>query len=156
MEVQKIDNTLNWLFEKYMEDPSGSWDISKSAEHSFNDVQSIHQVGKYLTQKGFVKNQEFLEDGFMCTITTLGISKISNALSEVKYKILQASIEENKRSVMEILEINPEHFKRGHDFATYLKRIGIIECIFLQNDIFAEPTFYGKEWYEANKPRLIN
>jgi hypothetical protein len=156
MEVKTIDNTLNWLFEKYLEDPAGTWDIATSADHAYSDIHTIHEVGKYLTKKGFVKNQEFLEEGFLCTITTLGINQVSNALAEVRYKILEASIEKNQKSIMEILEINPQHFKRGLDYATYLKRIGIIECIFHPNDIYAEPTFYGKEWYERNKAGLIN
>jgi hypothetical protein len=155
MEIKKIDNTLSWLFERYLEDPSAAFDISKS-DGAENDIESIHELGRYLTKKGFVKNQEFLENGFLCTITTLGINQVSNTLSEVRYKILEASIENNKRSIMEILEINPGHFKRGLDYANYLKRTGVIECIIRQDDILAEPTFYGKEWYEANKTRLIN
>jgi hypothetical protein len=155
MEIKKIDNTLSWLFEKYLEDPSCTWDITHSAGEE-NDIHAIHELGRFLTSKGYVKNQEFHEAGFFCTITTLGISKVSNTLSEVRYKILEASIENNQRSVMEILDINPGHYKRGLDYATYLKRTGVIECIIRNNDILAEPTFYGKEWYEANKPRLIN
>jgi hypothetical protein len=156
MEMQRTHNTLSWLFERYLENPNGSWDITRSLHNECIDVQQIHELGQYLAEKGYVKHQEFLEDGFACTITTLGINQVSDEFSHVKFKILEASIERKTRSIMEILGIEPEHFKRVQDYATYLKRLGIIECIFHPNDVYAEPTFYGREWYEQNKLKFIN
>jgi hypothetical protein len=151
MEV-KTFITLNWLFEKYQENPNGVWDISHCINmNSELEVNQVHHLGKHLATKGYVKHQQEHENGFTCAITTLGIIQVSNVLNEVKYKILHASIEEQKSSVMEILEVDPFHFKKAYDYATYLKRMGIIECIFANNDVFAKPTFYGREWYEANK-----
>jgi hypothetical protein len=86
----------------------------------------------------------------------LGICQVSNVFSHVKFQILEASIERNKRSIMEILGIEPGHFKKVHDYATYLKRLGIIECIFHHNDVLAEPTFFGREWYQENKLNFVN
>jgi hypothetical protein len=157
MEGKEIDNTLNWLFEKYLEDPNGTWDIAQCPENeNSSETDRLHHIGRFLANKGYVKNHSFLEQGFTCTITTVGISKVSDGLNEVKYKILSASIEEKKRSIMEILDIKPGHFQRVYDYATYLKRIGIIECIFHAHDVYAEPTYFGREWYEANRPRLVN
>ena len=157
MEVKTVDDALSWLFERYLENPNGSWNISESMEsESGSDLEHIHNLGKFLSEKGFVKNHSFVKEGFTCTITTLGISRVSDGLSEVKYKILEASIEQKKSSIMEILGIQPGHYQRVLDYATYLKRLGIIECIFHQHDVYAEPTYFGREWYEANRPRLVN
>jgi hypothetical protein len=155
MDGQIIDNTLAWLLEKYLENPNAIWDISEVAGKDL-DMQQLHELGRYLAKKGFVKNHEVFEDGFTCTITTLGMSRVSDGLVDVKYKILHASIQEKKKSIMEILNISPEHYQRVHDYATYLKKLGIIECIFFSHDVYAEPTYFGREWYEANRVRLVN
>jgi hypothetical protein len=157
MELNTTHKTLNWLLEKYLENPNAVCDITESMEaESANDVKQIHELGSYLAKKGFVKNHQALMNGFICSITTLGISQVSNVFTDVKYKILEASIEQQKRSIMEILGIEPGHFKKVHDYATYLKRLGIIECIFHPHDVFAEPTFYGREWYHENKLKFVN
>jgi hypothetical protein len=153
MDGQTIETTLSWLFEKYLENPNKLWNIS---EVSGDNVEHTHHLGRLLANKGYVKNHEAFEDGFTCTITALGISRVSDDLNEVKYRILQASIEQKKRSMMEILEISPDHYQKAFDFANHLKRIGMIECIFHSHDVYAEPTYFGKEWYEANKTKLIN
>jgi hypothetical protein len=155
MDGQTIDITLAWLFEKYLENPNALWDIRQVSENG-SDIRQIHSLGNYLAKKGYVKNHEAFEDGFTCTITTLGMSRVSDGLSEVKYKILHASIEQKKKSIMEILNVSPEHYQKVHDYATYLNRLGIIECIFFSHDVYAEPTYFGREWYEANRLRLIN
>lgn len=156
MEVKITHKTLNWLLEKYFEDPNALWDISQSLEDIELEPDQIHELGNYLVNKGFVKNPQFLVNGFICSITTLGINQVSNVFMDIKYKILAGSIEGKKRSLMDILGIEPGHVKRVYDYATYLKRLGIIECIFHPNDVFAEPTFYGREWYEENKLKFIN
>jgi hypothetical protein len=155
MEVKKTHDALTWLHEKYLEDPNGSWDIARVYEPGA-DVEEIHVLGKHLVKKGYVKNHCTLKEGFTCSITPLGINQVSNVFSRVKYLILEASIERNERSIMEILNIEPGHFKRVHDYATYLKRLGIIECIFHPNDVLAEPTFFGREWYQENKLNFVN
>jgi hypothetical protein len=155
MEGQVIDITLAWLFEKYLENPNALWDITEVAEPG-TDTKQIHALGSYLAKKGFIRNHEATKTGFTCTITTLGMSRVSDGLSEVKYKILHASIEQKKKSIMEILNVSPEHYQKVHDYATYLKKLGIIECIFFSHDVYAEPTYFGREWYEANRLRLIN
>jgi hypothetical protein len=157
MDLKTVDTTLTWLFERYLEDPNGAWDIK---DVSFGDearnIDELHNLGKHLIRKGLVKNPGYHEGGFTCTITTLGISRVSDGLSEVKYRILQASIEEKKKSMMEMLDAEPSHFQKIRDYAAYLKRLGIIECIFFSHDVYAEPTYFGREWYEANRLRLIN
>ncbi|MCW3077884.1 MAG: hypothetical protein JWO32_2493 [Bacteroidetes bacterium] len=154
----EVNPTLSWLFEKYQQNPNEIWDISESFNPLLqNAPHNIHALGTYLVTKGFVKNPTFLNTGgFTCTITTLGIVQISNVLNDVKYMILEAAIEKEKSSVMEILEVEPEHIKRAHDYTNYLKRAGIIECIFHNNDVLATPTFYGREWYHANKRAFAN
>src|ERR1041384_1847648 len=148
MEVKTTDCMLNWLFEKYLENPNSTWNLAESpCAVQDLDIVQIHNIGRYLVKKGFVKNHEFIDNGFTCTITTLGIGHVSDGLSEVRFKILQASIENKKRSIMEILQVEPGHFQRAFDFATYLKRLGFIECIFHQHDVYAEPTYFGREWY---------
>ena len=157
MEVSAIDSTLAWLFERYLENPEGTWNLADHPAYAEEpDVVYLHTLGRYLVKKGLVKNHEFVDKGFTCTITTLGMSRVSDGLSEVKFKILQASIEGNKRSIMEILQIDPSHFRKVLDYATYLKRLGFIECIFHSHDVYAEPTYFGREWYEANRIRLVN
>lgn len=149
----EINHTLTWLFERYKENPNASWDIANMNDHS----QNVHELGEYLVRKGFVRNHTVLENGgFSCSITTLGITQVSNVLNDVKYTILEAVIENDQRSVMEILSVQPEHVKLAHDYTNYLKRAGIIECIFHKDDVFATPTFYGREWYQANKRPYAN
>src|SRR5687767_8522228 len=99
MDLKTVDTALTWLFERYLEDPNGSWDISRvpSSEEA-PTIDHLHSLGKYMVKKGLVKNPGYHESGFTCTITTLGISRVSDGLSEVKYRILQASIEEKKKS----------------------------------------------------------
>jgi hypothetical protein len=157
MEVSIIDSTLAWLFERYLENPEGIWNLADHPSHTENpDVGHLHNLGRYLVKKGFVKNHEFVDMGFTCAITTLGISRVSDGLDEVKLKILQASIENKTRSMVEILKVEPSHFRKVLDYATYLKRLGFIECIFHSHDVYAEPTYFGREWYEANRIRLVN
>lgn len=154
--LTSVHSSLRWLFEKYLENPNGIWNISNCIEQGNAHLEHIHAVGKAMAGKGYVKNIQYLEDGCYCAITTLGIMQVSNELSEVKYKILEASIEEEKISIMEILNVEHYHFKRVQDYALYLKQTGIIECIFNQDDVLARPTFFGKEWYQANKSSCFN
>jgi hypothetical protein len=157
MEGTTTRNTLNWLFEKYHQDPNATWNIAESLDKdSTATLRDIHELGGFLVKKGYVKQHMVLTDGFTCSITTLGINQVSDMFSFIKFKILEASIERNKRSVMEILGIEPGHFKKVHDYATYLKRLGIIECIFRHDDVLAEPTFFGREWYNENKFNFAN
>jgi hypothetical protein len=157
MDVSVVDNALAWLFEKYLENPEETWNLVEHPSYiESEDVQHLHDLGRYLARKGYVKNHEFIDKGFTCTITTLGMGRVSDGLSEVKFKILQASIENNKRSIMEILQVQPSHFRKVLDYAMYLKRLGFIECIFHSHDVYAEPTYFGREWYEANRIRLVN
>lgn len=153
-----VNPTLTWLFERYQENPNASWNISECFNSdNTSSTLDLHSLGKHLIKKGFVKNYTLLEDGgFTCTITTLGIVQVSNILNEVKYKILEATIDGDKKSVMEILEVEPEHYTRAQDYTNYLKRTGIIECIFHKDDVLATPTFYGREWYNANKRAFAN
>lgn len=156
MDLQTVDTTLTWLFERYLEDPNGTWDISGVPSTDSRSTDFLHDLGKYMVQKGYVKNPVSHESGFSCTITTLGITRVSDGLNDIKYRILQASIEEKKKSMMEMLDAEPSHFQKIRDYAAYLKRIGIIECIFFSHDVYAEPTYFGREWYEANRLRLVN
>jgi hypothetical protein len=153
-----VSTTLSWLFEKYQENPNTSWDISESLDHPQHaGAPNFHAVGNYLVKKGFVRNYQHLENGgFTCSITTLGITQVSNILNDVKYAILEGVIDQDKKSVMEILSVEPAHYKRAHDYTNYLKRAGIIECIFHKDDVLATPTFYGREWYQANKKPYAN
>lgn len=155
MDNTTVDTTLTWLFERYIEDPNAAWDISEMPGHDLN-AEQLHNLGRLLVRKGYVRQPEFHETGFTCTITTLGITRVSDGLSDVKYRILQASIEEKKKSMMEMLGAEPSHFRKVREYAAYLKRIGIIECIFFSHDVYAEPTYFGREWYEANRMRLVN
>jgi hypothetical protein len=152
MDVKTTHETLNWLLERYFENPNSVWDISRSfdRESGVSETQ-VHELGLFLASKGYVKNHKVIDEGFVCCITTLGINQVSNIFTQIKYKILHASIEHKKRSISEILGIEAGHFRKVHDYATYLKRLGIIECIFHADDVHAEPTFYGREWYEENK-----
>lgn len=154
----EINCTLSWLFEKYQQNPNANWDISESfCAEGRQSSTNIHELGAYLVKKGFVRNYTFLKDGgFTCCITTHGIVQISNVLNDVKYMILEAAIEQDKSSIREILDVDPEHMMRAHDYTTYLKRAGIIECIFHKDDVLATPTFYGREWYQANKRAYAN
>lgn len=152
--TQTIHHCLRWLFKKYLENPNTNWNIFECNDQ--DHYENVPYAAKIMADKGFIKNVVMNECGFFCSITTLGILQVSNELSEIKYKILEGSIEENKLSVMEILKADPYHFKRIQDYALYLKQIGIIECIFHENDVLAKPTFFGKEWYEANKAKCVN
>jgi hypothetical protein len=146
----EANNTLNWLFAKYLENPNAVWNIIECHE-AFTTVEKIHEHGIYLVKKGFVKKGECHDEGFNCSITTLGILQVSTVLNDVKYQILEASVENQKTSIVEILQAHPSHFRKVQDYALYLKQLGIIECIFQHNDVLAKPTLFGKEWYYANK-----
>lgn len=157
MELNLTHKTLNWLLERYLQDPNQMCDIAGSFEaDNAANIGHVHELGHYLVRKGFVKNHSVSNTGFTCSITTLGINQVSNVFTHVKYKILEASIEQKKRSLVEILGIERAHFRKVHDFATYLKRMGFIECIFHADDVFAEPTFVGREWYQENKIKFAN
>lgn len=147
----KVNDTLNYLFEKYLQDPNGTWEITNNEA-----LEATQELGRYLARKGYIRQHRETLRGFKAAITILGINKVSNEFNKVQFRILEASIEHKKNSVMEILDIAPGHFKRGLDYATHLKRLGIIECIFGTEDIFAEPTFYGREWYQMNKLSFVN
>jgi hypothetical protein len=153
MELNLAHHTLNWLLEKYLHDPNQLFDISDSlgTERDGFTTGRSHELGNFLVQKGFVKNHRAHENGFLCSITTLGMSQVSNMFTHIKYQILEGAIEQKKRSLKEILGIESAHFRKAKDFGTYLKRLGFIECIFHQDDVYAEPTFAGREWYHENK-----
>lgn len=154
MEVKQAHDTLRWLFTKYLENPEGQWNILSCMEEG--GAAEAQRLGSFLVRKGYVRDHAASDNGFFCTITMLGINQVSDEFSDVKFRILEASIEHKKNSLTEILAAEPGHFKRVKDYATYLKRLGIIECIFHHNDVFAEPTFFGREWYNENKPRFVN
>ncbi|MCE3229624.1 MAG: hypothetical protein K0S32_4175 [Bacteroidetes bacterium] len=147
----EIHNTLNWLFERYLEDPVKSWDITLCNNKEENDRDKTHAFGKHLTRKGYVKNVHYTKTGFECCITTLGILQVSNLLDELKYKILEAYSEDQKNSAVEILDIESKHFQRVLDTTSYLKRMGLIECIIKENDVLIKPTSFGEEWYKNNR-----
>jgi hypothetical protein len=157
MELNTTHKTLNWLLERYLQNPNELCDISESLDADETlTVSYVHELGNYLVKKGFVKNHTATRKGFTCSITTLGINQVSNVFIQIKYKILEASIEQRKKSLVEILGIDPTHYRKVHDFATYLKRLGFIECIFHTDDVFAEATFAGREWYHENKLKFAD
>ena len=56
MDVTTTNKVLNWLLEKYLENPNAQWDIAdcvRTADET--DVESIHELGNHLVKKGFVK-----------------------------------------------------------------------------------------------------
>jgi hypothetical protein len=151
MDVQDTTPVLSWLFEKYLEDPHANWDLSECSFNECLDLPRLHEIGQFLSEKGFVREPIFTEGGFTCAITLLGISQISDILHGIKYRILEGIIERGVHSIVDILQIDRTHIKRGFDYATWMKRLGMIECIFHTTDIYARPTFYGKEWFAQQK-----
>jgi hypothetical protein len=151
MDVSITSPVLSWLFEKYLEDPNSVWDLANYEANECIDLPRMHEIGQYLSEKGFVKHPTFTESGFVSAITVLGISQITNILHDIKFRVLEGIIERQTHSIMEILCIDPAHLKRGFDYATWMKRLGMIECIFHATDVYARPTFYGREWFEQQK-----
>ncbi|MCE3260436.1 MAG: hypothetical protein K0S12_2077 [Bacteroidetes bacterium] len=146
----EIHNTLNWLFERYLENPNKNSDITLCNTHE-TDLEKVHAFGKHLMRKGYVKNGHYTKTGFECSITTLGILQVNTFLEDIKYKLLEAYAEEQKNSAVEILGTTQDHFQRVLDAMAYLKKMGLIESITSDNDVVFKPTLFGAEWYKTNK-----
>jgi len=147
--------TLEWLLSQYLENPEGTFDICEAlAEAGISDIRQIHELGAVLVSKGFVKGHVFGPAGFSCRITTLGISQVENFFSELRFQVLQGSIRDQKKSLVDILSAKPGHFTKVQDFAKYLKKTGMIECVFFPADVMAVPTSSGKSWYEGRRAQF--
>lgn len=148
--------TLEWLLSQYLTNPESKSDISEClSKEGLSDIQQIHEFGALLVSRGLVKDHCFMPTGFSCLITVLGISQIEHFFSDLGFKILQSSLRDQKKSLVEILAAKPGHFKKVTDVATYLKKTGMIECVFFPSDVLAVPTSSGRSWYEARKEHFI-
>lgn len=148
--------TLEWLLSNYLENPESTSNISEClGDQGISDIRQIHELGALLVSKGLVKDHHFSFDGFLCRITTLGISQVENFFSELRFRVLQGSIRDQKKSMVDILSAEPGHFRKVQDFATYLKKTGMIECVFGTTDVLAVPTSSGKTWYEEWKGHYV-
>jgi hypothetical protein len=157
MKIQELKTeVLKWLLEAYNENPNGLYDITDIVlAHGFTK-QDVQEIGKMLVSERLVQNQQFRPHGeFVCQISIHGIDLVSNEIQQAKYKLLEGAIQRAEFSALEILELEPKHFQKAHAFSKYFQDQGLIECVFMADDIHIKPTMYGRSWFEDNTPRFV-
>ena len=153
-------HVLNWLYEQYKLNPTATWDIAvKLKEYELTAPQEIIDLGFLLKKNGLVKdNSGTRGNTFFATISLRGIKSISSDLDSMEYHLLMELIQEGKDqlSLMEHFNFEPEQFQRAHDFASYMKNRGLLECTFHHSDVIVRINLQGREYYENNQARFLS
>ena len=149
-----ITGILEFLFEGYKNNPTEVYDISVITKKHHVDA---HEYGRFLLERGLIKNQMFLSDSFMCGITIGGIDLIDpNYLSESTSKIVSTLGELGGwKSVMKILDFEPKDFQRAFDLVKFLEIKGLVDYQYQFNDIQIKLTLVGNDFYEKNRANFF-
>lgn len=156
MNLQQVKSeVLKHLFEGYLKNPTGIFDVTEVIE---KNGQNQHEFGKYLVEKGLVKNHQYRPTEFVCQISIDGIKEIApEFLEEKKNTIISTlGITGGSGGIIEILDLEPKYFQIGFDIAKYLEGTGLIEeGNYQHNEIYIGLSLEGKEYYETNKANFI-
>lgn len=148
------DRTLQHLFQHYLENPNGIVDI----QEVLSDQTDPHELGKYLKDHGWVKNQQYIPLTFRAQITMQGILQVAPEYIEenmdriISYIGLQGG---GRHYIMEILDWEPQHFQRAFDLVKYMETLGVIKPgMYEANNIIIELSLKGMDYYEKNEARF--
>jgi hypothetical protein len=154
MSLQQIKTeVLNQLFEGYQQAPGSLFDIGPVVQpYGANP----HEIGRYLVQNGWVKNEQYLPQQFLCSISMEGIMEtvpeyVENQTSRI---ISILGINGGQHSIMEVLDLEPVQFQKAFDLAKYLETAGLVTAQYLHNDVLIELTLEGRDFYERNAARF--
>ncbi len=157
MSLQETKNSvLLALFEGYSENPNGIYDLTGTITENGEDP---HELGKYLVDHGWVKNQQYRPSTFVCQITMAGINEVAPEYIQDKTEqiISTLGINGGKESVMGILEFEPKDFQKAFDLVKHMEGTGFIkEGRYMAGDIIIELSLEGREYYEEHKPNFLD
>lgn len=146
---QIVNDVLNHLFNGYIQ--NGGTPIFNASEIISNHGEDPNEIGQYLVDHGWVKNQQFRPDSFYASISMLGINKIKpEFISENRDRIITSLGESGnvRQGIMEILEYEPSDFQIAHQLAKEFEREGIIEAQYQHNNVIIKLTLEGRNEYE--------
>jgi hypothetical protein len=146
---------LTYLFECYEKDDS-LYSITEIAQKHNIDQ---HELGKYLVERGLVKNQQYRPTAFICQITLDGIEEINPGYVREKMdEVIQALGESGSRGeVMEILGYEPKDYQKAFDLVKYMEARSLLKATqyFGGGSIVTELSLDGREYYEKNKTEWL-
>lgn len=156
MSLVTIKNeVLEYLFSEYANN-------SDTAIYTINEIVKKHggdsnEIGRYLLDNGWVKNQNFGPFGFGCSITLSGIQEIRPAyVTENVTKIISTlGLLGDRQSLMEVLDLPKLKHQTARDIANYVKDLGYIEVNYALNDAMISLTLKGRDYYNTNKSEFL-
>lgn len=144
---------LTFLFEGYENDNS-LYAISEIAiKHKIDQ----HELGRYLAEHGWIKNQQYRPKEFICQITLRGIEEIDSHYVRNKMdQVIQTLGESNTRmNIVEILGYEPKDYQKAFDLVKFLELKRLIKdtrYFGSGNQIWAELSLEGWQYYNLHKP----
>ena len=147
---QLKDQLLTVLFESYLQNGGSILDVSDII-HAGNEDPL--EVGKYFVNHGWVKNHQYIPNGFRATISFMGISEIRQDWIDDKVNKVVKSLGENNNTdgIMNILQFENTKYQIAFDIGKYLEQLGYVTLTPAHSDIRATLTLEGKEYYEEIK-----
>lgn len=155
MSLQQLNTeTLQYLFDGYLNNPTGLFDITGIVnKHNHN----VHEYGSLLKERNWVKNGRFLPTSFECSISFDGIAAINpNYVNDNCEKLLSTlDTLGGQQSLMELLDFEPKEYQRARDIANFLKDSGVIDVIYTHNDGWVSLTITGRDFFEQNGAKFF-
>lgn len=143
--------TLIYLFDKYINEPEIiTHDIKEITD---SHAESFRKVGLFLLNRGLVKNPQFTPTGFLCTISMLGIKEVKPQYIIEHTKTIITTIGKvgGEHSVMNVLKLPKNEWRKAKDLAFYLEVLGYLIVNYTTFDAFASLTLFGEVRYEQNE-----
>lgn len=147
---------LNYLFNEYSNTSDTSlYGISHIA-HTHN--LDVHELGRYLLGRGWIKNQRFLPQEFQCSITMAGIQEIApNYLEGNGSKIIDTlGINGGTMDLMEVLDYPPQRYQSARDIANVLKGLDLIDVFYTAGSGNIKLTLAGQALYSKGKGGFLH
>lgn len=155
MSLQKLNTeTLQYLFDGYLNNPGAIYDITEIA-NKYN--QNVHEYGSFLKERNWIKDGRFLPTTFECSISFDGIAVINPEYINDSCEKLLSTLATlgGQQSLMELLDFEPQQYQRARDIANFLRDSGVIEVIYTHNDSWVSFTEAGHDYYQQNGAHFV-
>jgi len=150
-----VKESLQLLYDDYLTSPGSLSYIGEIAEkHEIGK----HQLGKYMQEEGYIKDQAFLPTDFRCRITLIGINEIDpNYIPDMESKIISTlGTLGGRQDAFEVLDLEPKDDVRIRDIVSYLENKRMLEnTMYGPQQIIIQLTLRGQQYYEDNKPNWL-
>lgn len=150
------EEILDYLFDGYLNN-GGTMIFAIDEITNKYDISS-HEFGSHLLNSGYIKDQQFLPQGFMASITMHGINQIAPDYYEDYTSKMLSTMGLNGiewQSVLELLDLKESDTQIARDLANEWKSAGLVEVQFDHKDAYIKLTIQGRSQYEKNSPSFI-